>query len=113
MEPPHLLAYPPPPHVLPLMHTPQSIRLPQPSATGPQSMCDWHWKGVQPLQGPQSSVPEQPLLWMPQRAPHVVGVQAPLPHWFACWAPQTWPLGQVPQFRMPPQPSLSVPQLAF
>lgn len=81
MPPPHLLAMPPPPQVSPFVHTPQSTKPPQPSATGPQSTEGTQLKGTQPLQGPQSSVPEQPSLTMPQApAPHVPGVQVPCPH---------------------------------
>lgn len=80
MAPPHWLGVPPPPQVLPPTHTPQSIRLPQPSAIGPQSTCEVHWYGTQPLHGPQSSVPEQPSLMRPHCTPQVVLVQVPLPH---------------------------------
>lgn len=101
--PPHLLATPPPPQVKPGAHTPQSSRLPQPSATGPQSAFCWaQVRGVQPpvpmphLFGtpappqesgathmPHSTMPPQPLPIGPHSAPaaeQVFGVQLPEPH---------------------------------
>jgi hypothetical protein len=80
MAPPHLLATPPPPQLLPFTQPPQSTRPPQPSARGPQSTLDTQLKGTQPLHGPQSSELEQPSLWGPHRLLQPSGVQLPWPH---------------------------------
>ena len=78
---PHLNAAPPPPHVCPFEHVPQSSRLPQPSGGVPQ---------------------------FAPSAVHVVGVQLPPPHRLAIAPPpHVCPVGQMPQLTVtPPQPSL-------
>jgi len=47
---PHTLAMPPPPHVLPAAHGPQSSVFPQPSEMTPQFLASaWQVVGIQPL----------------------------------------------------------------
>jgi hypothetical protein len=80
---PHLPGTPPPPHVCPVGHIPQSIKLPQPSPIGPH---------VTPC------------------AEHVVGVQLGVKHWLF---EQSWFVAQVPQPRMLPQPSEAGPHCSI
>ena len=136
---PHLFAIPPPPHEVPVGHVaPQSIVLLQPSLTSPQlrpgvvHACanvfgmhiDWPHLFVPPppqvspgvVHMPQSSVPLQPSLVMPQSKPwpaHVFGVQGGWPQTFGMLQPpQVSPaFVQVPQSSVPPQPSPTMPQL--
>ena len=111
--------------------------MPHPSVETPQSNPLWaqvsgqhapgtQVPGVPPLQvfsalhvwpeghGPQSSVPQQPSLAVPQARPcsaQVLDVQAGDPHWFAWRAPHTWHGDeQAPHTIGLPHPSLAVPQ---
>jgi hypothetical protein len=73
---PHTFGVPPPPHVCPCGHVPQSIAPPHPSAMEPHvAPACWHVRGVHGLltqtlfwhacpfgHGPQSRMPPQPLL---------------------------------------------------
>ena len=92
---------------------------PPPPPTRPQTPGVPQPPQVSPAVGqpPQSSEPPQPLPMTPQYLPPVcwqtsgvqvpaVGAQTPA----RPPAPQVWPLGQLPQFRVPPQPSPMVPQ---
>jgi hypothetical protein len=99
LPPPHWLGTPMPPQMSGGVQLPQSIVLPQPSATGPQLAFCWaqvrgtqfcellpQTLGVPPppqelgeVQVPQPNVPPQPSATIPQflpNEPQVAGVQA-------------------------------------
>jgi hypothetical protein len=86
---PQTFGMPLPPQVNPPEQPPQSILPPQPSPTMPQYL-PFGWSHFVGVQAPESSA-----------APHTPGVPAP---------PQLWPVGQLPQSILPPQPSPTTPQ---
>jgi hypothetical protein len=84
---PHLLSTPPPPHVFGVVHEPGHVMiLPHPSETVPHSA---------------------------PRSAHVFGMHGVEPQRFGPSPPQMSGIVQVLQSIMPPQPSGSMPQLAF
>jgi hypothetical protein len=126
---PHTFAEPPPPHVIPAAHIPQSSVPPHPSGIVPQFLfCGAHVVGVHPqtfampaapqvwgaAQVPQSKVALHPSLIVPQFlfwAAHVAGTQVPCPQMFG------WPVPphvsdpeQAPQSSVAPHASGIVPQ---
>jgi hypothetical protein len=126
---PHTFAEPPPPHVIPAAHIPQSSVLSHPSGIVPQFLpCAAHVVGVHPqtfatpaapqvsgaAQVPQSKVALHPSLMVPQVlfwAAHVVGTQVPCPQTFAWPAPpHVSEPAQAPQSSMRPHVSGIVPQ---
>ena len=130
MKCPQTFATPPYPHVSPAIgQVPQSMVAPQPSAIAPQfAPTAAHVVGVQTVTHapflqvefvghvPHDAVtPPHPSATCPQTAPravHVVGVHGFVPHTPGTpEAPQPVPAGQLPQSRMPPQPSAVGPQL--
>jgi hypothetical protein len=86
---PHRFGVPPPPHDLPAGHMPQSIVLPHPSDTIPQSaFCDAQ------LAGTHASTPPPPHTFGTPPPPHVSGAV------------------HVPQFNVLPHPSTMLPHVA-
>lgn len=134
---PHWFGVPPPPHVWPLGHAPQSTVPLQPSLWLPQValaaahaaevLAGWHVGAphsygtpppaqvAPPEQVPQSMKPPQPSSTVPHAAftaLQVAGTQVEAPHTLGVWlAPQIWPCGQPPQLYVSLQPLLTTPHL--